>query len=571
MFKNLKIRAKIAILSAVLMIFTILIGGIGYINLTKANSDMATMYYDRLLAIEELSLNMAHARAIEADIYSILLNTDNPMEQQKRKQDIDDRVKQFNENLEQYKNTKLDQFEVNKIPSMDNNLKWYREGRAKVIELAMAGEKDLAIQEFSKVTGYAETFQKNLKDLVDYNTKVADQIYTQNDADYKKSIILFSALFIAAIVISLLATWLISGAISRPIGLAIKSIVEISEYDISKDMPEAVMKWKDENGELSRAIQKINNNLRELLRRIANTSEQVAASSEELTATSMQAATAAEEVAHTITEIARGAADQAESTTDGSEKLIRLGELIDRDKEHIGQLNTSTSEVSGFVKEGLAVVEDLAEKTVANGSATKVVSQSISKTNDSAGKIGEASNLIASIAEQTNLLALNAAIEAARAGEYGRGFAVVADEIRKLAEQSTKSTKEIDAIVSQLREDAAAAVKTMEESEHIVNAQENSVRLTGDKYRQISEAMLKTEEVVKILTDSSAMMENHKDQVQDVVQNLSAVAEENAASTEEASAAIEEQTASMEEISNASQGLSQLAQELQSLIGKFKV
>src|SRR5690606_33235105 len=95
----------------------------------------------------------------------------------------------------------------------------------------------------------------------------------------------------------------------------------------------------------------------------------------------------------------------------------------------------------------------------------------ILRTNDSAKKISQASQVIANIAGQTNLLALNAAIEAARAGEAGRGFSVVAEEIRKLAEESENSTKIIDEIVEDLQQNAANAVDMVEKVSMIVAEQ----------------------------------------------------------------------------------------------------
>lgn len=373
------------------------------------------------------------------------------------------------------------------------------------------------------------------------------------------------------LLVSIAIAYLIGSSIAKPIIAAVEYSEKIANLDITQDVSEYELKRKDETGALANAFQNLTISLREIVKEINYSSEQVAAASEELTATSQQSATAAEEVAKTIEEIARGASDQARNTEEGSIKGNLLGQTIEKDQGHMKNLNNASNKVTEVVKEGLKEIDNLSKITVESNDATKEIYDVILKTNESSNKIGQASNVIASIAEQTNLLALNAAIEAARAGEAGRGFAVVAEEIRKLAEQSSTSTKAIDQIVNELQSNSQDAVKTIERVTTISKEQTQSVMNSKNKYMLIDEAMQEAGKALEQLNASEEDMEKMKNEILSTLESLSAIAEENAAATQQASASMEEQTASMEEVATSSESLSSLAQNLQSIIMKFKV
>ncbi|HHX12865.1 MAG TPA: methyl-accepting chemotaxis protein, partial [Clostridiales bacterium] len=382
------------------------------------------------------------------------------------------------------------------------------------------------------------------------------------------NIIIASAIVILIIVV---ITFFFGNSFTKPIIQTAKSAEKIASLDIREDIDKKYLSLDNEIGTMAKANQSIIDNLRRIIGEINNSSELLAASSEELTAVSGQTADAAQEVSKTVQEIAHGASDQARLTEEGSFKAVTLGDNITKVKGYISSVNESSDKVSDVVDTGIVEINSLYDITKESTSAIEEIARVIADTSMSSKKIGEASNVIEAISAQTNLLSLNASIEAARAGEAGRGFAVVANEIGKLAAQSKSSANTINDIVKELQDNIAIAVKSMERVTNISKEQADSVINSKDKYQLIADAMQLTSKAVDQLEASGDIMDNMKEEIMDVLQNLSAIAEENAASTQEASATAQEETASVEEIANASEGLSELAQGLQLLVAKFKV
>jgi len=221
------------------------------------------------------------------------------------------------------------------------------------------------------------------------------------------------------------------------------------------------------------------------------------------------------------------------------------------------QASENAKEAGDLARNGGVVVADTVKVIQGVADATRDTSAKIEELGRSSDQIGQIIGVIDDIADQTNLLALNAAIEAARAGEQGRGFAVVADEVRKLAERTTQSTKEIAQMIKTIQEETKKAVSAMTAGTDKVDAGVESAREAGAALEKIIHSA---------------------DGVQDMVTNIATAATEQASATEQVNSNME-QIAKMvhqssigaQESARACQDLSNLALDLQQLVGRFKL
>ena len=277
------------------------------------------------------------------------------------------------------------------------------------------------------------------------------------------------------------------------------------------------------------------------------------------------------EILSSSEEIAKSSSEQAIATENGLKKAYELGNIVE-ENNHLLQSVTETSDAILLnANEGVIHVEELSDKVKQTSNSINTINEVIKKTNKSAMDIKEASDIISAIAKQTNLLALNAAIEAARAGESGRGFAVVADEIRNLAERSTESTKYIDSIIEELQTNSNNALEEMETTNKIVEEEINSVKSTSDKFKEILVSVDNNTKGVSSLNESVTEMTKIQQDIMEMIENLSAIAQENAAGTEESIASIEEQANHMDNLTKELEKIENLNKELNATISFFKI
>lgn len=395
---------------------------------------------------------------------------------------------------------------------------------------------------------------------------------TQNSdvvfAGVKKVTKILILLLLGVTLITLIGSYLLANSFTKPI-IELREISQkVSRGDFTVT---AKVNSKDEIGALGQAFNDMITNIKTLVNEVKTSSKIVLESSQSLADITEQTSTATNEVARTIDEIAKSASEQANDTENGA---VQVNELADR----IENVTHSTKNVSGIAKEtnklsekGLNTVKLLTQKAEETNKSTIKVNEIIQEVEKSSEEIGAITETIGQIAEQTNLLALNAAIEAARAGEAGKGFAVVAEEVRKLAEESASAANKVKELIIDIQNQSKTAVEAVKESSVIVQEQDMAVKETENIFNDISNAIRALIEKIEEIEKYSIDMENKKNEIVSVIENISASAEETAAATQEVSAATEQQLASVEEVASYSQNLRSLAEKLQEAVEKFIV
>ena len=411
----------------------------------------------------------------------------------------------------------------------------------KVIELVRSGKSEEAQDMLSGSSRDAlAELDKDFRKLVEINSQGAKSSATHAESTYHTANLVLIAGMSTAGVLTALVGVVLARSFTKPIAALVPAMDKLARGDLTTRVD---ADRKDELGQLCKAFNESAEKMGGVIGTVTQTSQQVAA--------------AATEIAASAEEMSKSMMNQTRSTDQASAALTEMtssvGEISSKTAETAKQAQESgdVARKGGEVVDG--VVKDISEIATIVGDAAKIIESLGAKSQE----IGKIVGVINDIADQTNLLALNAAIEAARAGEHGRGFAVVADEVRKLAERTTASTKQVADSVSAIRDETDRAVHQIANGTQRVQQSVESATKAGESMRDVVERSV---------------------QVTGLVQSIAAAGSQQAAAAEEISRSLQgvaaecrEARSGADQSAQAAASLSAKGEELRSLVSAFKV
>ncbi len=557
-------RRKMAVALVPTIIALLLVGGLGSYQLQRATSD-----YDRvlnegvkqMLIAEDLALTVTDAERY-LNYYLLVSNPKTliSLEATQAKRD---------ELMSSLKAASADETVLGKIADLEKFNQHLDTEMARAIDLRQQ-QDEIGFKTVlnTSVTPTTDRVRMTVTDLVAHQTELLAEETDAVQAGAGQSIVWMIVISVIGVGVGVFSLIALQKLFLRPINRLVKEARVVAEGDLTGG--DIDVESNDELGDLVSAFNDMKRNLVSLIRQVGAASEKVTAYSENLYSSTDHVATTTQGVAGLFEEMnlaAQVSARRAEEGTSGVNQAVLGLNQIAAASQGVNEQTIHTLEAASGGLETIQLAEARMQEIQR---ANDLTEQMVKRLSNQSLEIEKITRSITAITEQTNLLALNAAIEAARAGEHGKGFAVVAAEVRKLAEESKQSAKQIQAVVGDIQRDTKQVESAFDvTSGHVTNG-----------VAQMGEVAEAFKEIVSVIQETSRQMGEIAAATEEVSANTTEVAvsvedmSTNAMSTqqrvEEAGANVEQQLAAIQEINGIAETMSHMSVELKDLVHLFK-
>ena len=338
------------------------------------------------------------------------------------------------------------------------------------------------------------------------------------------------------------------------------------DLDVSFEDKTAVREFN----EIISSSERLHGSLRDIIGRTKDISDDLKNGAEQVTVLADTSRDGTEQIARAMEDLANGASTMAQSVQTINTQIVQMGDGIDNITSGAEALVSISNGIKDANTDATDYINRVSDSSKESVKAVNDIATQISETNTAVDRIKDAVDIISSIASQTNLLALNASIEAARAGEAGRGFAVVAGEIGSLAEQTNKSTEDIEHIVSEIVQKSERSVSLSENVAKIISEEQGYIEETQGRFKVLNEQIEQAFVEINDISEKAGALDEAKNSIISSVSDLGAISEQNAAANQEVSASIHDIADAISNIADNSNATQDTATNLDDTVAYFK-
>ncbi|MFH0990124.1 MAG: HAMP domain-containing methyl-accepting chemotaxis protein [bacterium] len=536
-FYNLKIRTKLLLSSLFMVVIAGSIGIVGFLNTTTLSKATNNIYSNEIQHSTRLQgLSTAFQRMHSDFILVVLGRTEEEKMVYAQKAEMrNGEMWRFASEIEQDLETPEEKQAFKKFRDAIDVLSVQREN---VVDLVTSNKiKEAKELLYGGVEQTRQSMHEALMKLVDINLEASRSAAERAVANAGYAKLLITIVLATGIIVAIFLGFFIARTVSSPVNMVVRSI---RNADLNTSFQS---QRKDEVGDLMRAFDDFVLAIKNTLIKVMEAATAVASASAEISASTEQ--------------MAAGAQEQSTQATDVSSGVEQMTKTIYDNAKNAASTTDTANEAKQAAKQGGKVVKESIDAMRRIAHVVKESAETVRALGKSSNQIGEIVSVIDDIADQTNLLALNAAIEAARAGDQGRGFAVVADEVRRLAERTTKATKEIAEMIRKIQRDTSEAVHSMEKGTKEVDQGIKLADAAGNSLRSIVE-------ISQVVTDKVA-------QIAAASEQQAGASEEISRNVEAISAVTQETASGIQQIARTADDMNKLTEALQQLIQNFKI